>query len=245
MEKEMHAGHRERLRGRFLREGLDQFEPHNILELLLFYAIPRKDTNELAHRLLDTFGSLSAVFDAPVEALARVEGIGLNAAALIKLIPAANRRYLGDRLREGIAAGSSEASGALMLSKFNGITVEQVVLFCMDNLCRVRHSVVVSKGTQTMVSINLRKIVETALRQNASNVILGHNHPNGVAVPSKDDVDATKALRNLLAAMDIDLRDHIIVADGEYFAMSDSPNFSHLFRKREDQMASWAASTRE
>lgn len=241
----MHAGHRERLRGRFLREGLDQFEPHNILELLLFYAIPRKDTNELAHRLLDTFGSLSAVFDAPVEALARVEGIGLNAAALIKLFPAANRRYLEDRLQGGVDAGSSEASGALMLSKFNGITVEQVVLFCMDNQCRLRHSVVVSEGTQTMVDINLRKIVETALRQNASIVILGHNHPNGVAAPSKDDVDATKILRNLLEAMDIDLRDHIIVAHGEYFAMSDSPNFSHIFQKIEDHTASRAASTRE
>lgn len=245
MEKGMHAGHRERLKQRFLREGLEQFEPHNVLEILLFYAIPRKDTNEIAHRLLDTFGSLAAVFDASVEDLARVEGVGPNAAALIKLVPAVNGRYMEDRINWGVEAGSSKAGGELMLSKFNGVTVERLVLLCMDNRCRVRYSAIISEGTQTKVDINIRRIIEIALRQNASSVIVGHNHPNGVAAPSKSDVNLTYELSRMMRAIDIELYDHIIVADGEYFSMASSDKFRLWFRQNEKGLETWAASTHE
>ena len=225
----MHVGHRERLRKRFLREGLEQFESHNVLELLLFYSSPRQDTNETAHRLIDTFGSLSAVFEASVEDLVKVEGVGLNTAALIKLIPAVNRRYLEDRVRRGIDVTSSQTCGELLVSKFNGVTVERVLLLCMDNRGRVQHCAVISEGTQSMVDISNRRIVETALRHNASCVILGHNHPNGIPVPSQSDVETTRALARLLRSMDIKLYDHIIVADGEYFSMADCEKFAPIF----------------
>lgn len=229
MEKGLHEGHRDRLRQRFLREGLDQFEPHNVLEFLLFYAIPRQDTNEIAHRLIEAFGSLSAVFDASVEDLTRVGGVGLNTAVLIKLMPAVNRRYLEDRALRGFDAFSSHACGELLVSKFNGVTVERVLLLCMDNRGRVLHCAVVSEGTQSMVDISNRRIVETALRYNASCVVLGHNHPNGVPAPSQSDVETTRALARLLRSMDIRLYDHIIVADGEYFSMADCEKFSLIF----------------
>lgn len=245
MGKEMHAGHRERLKQRFLREGLEQFEPHNVLELLLFYAIPRQDTNELAHRLIHAFGSLSSVFDAPIEELVKVDGVGLNTATLIKLLPAANRRYLEDRATKGIDVASPEACGELLVSKFNGVTVERLVLLCMDNKCRVRHCEVISEGTQTMVDIRNRRIVETALRQNASCVVLGHNHPNGFPVPSKSDVDATYSLARLLEAMDIELYDHIIVADGEYFSMASNDKFKLLFPRKRKIPVDCAASPHE
>lgn len=168
MDKGMHDGHRNRLKRRFLEEGMEQFEPHNVLELLLFYSIPRQDTNETAHRLIDTFGSLSAVFDASVEDLVKVEGVGMNTAILIKLVPAVNRRYLEDRALRGMRAVSSEACGELLVSKFNGVTVERVLLLCMNNQGRVLHCVSISEGTQSMVDINNRRIVEAALRHNAS-----------------------------------------------------------------------------
>lgn len=245
MKKDLHAGHRDRLRRRFLREGLEQFEPHNVLELLLFYAIPRQDTNELAHRLINSFGSLSAVFDAPVEELIQVDGVGQNTALLIKLVTAVNRRYLEDRITAGVEAISSKQCGELMVSKFNGVTVERLVLFCMDNKCRVRHTEIISEGTQTMVDINRRRIVETALRQNASCVVLGHNHPNGLPVPSKADVDATYSLVQFLEIMDIKLYDHIIVADGEYFSMADCKKFKLLFQRPDRSPVTWAASPHE
>ena len=208
MDKGMHDGHRNRLKRRFLEEGMEQFEPHNVLELLLFYSIPRQDTNETAHRLIDTFGSLSAVFDASVEDLMKVEGVGMNTAILIKLVPAVNRRYLEDRALRGMRAVSSEACGELLVSKFNGVTVERVLLLCMNNQGRVLHCVSISEGTQSMVDINNRRIVEAALRHNASCVVLGHNHPNGVAVPSRTDVETTCMLARLLRSMDIWLYDH-------------------------------------
>lgn len=229
MDKGMHDGHRERLKRRFLQEGIEQFELHNVLELLLFYSIPRQDTNETAHRLIDTFGSLSAVFDASVEDLVKVDGVGRNTALLIKLMPAVNRRYLEDRALRGIRAVSSEACGELLVSKFNGVTVERVLLLCMDNQGRVLHCATISEGTQSMVDISNRRIVEAALRQNASCVVLGHNHPNGVAAPSQTDVETTRMLARLLLSMDIVLYDHIIVADGEYFSMVKCGRFSKMF----------------
>lgn len=229
MDKGMHDGHRNRLKRRFLEEGMEQFEPHNVLELLLFYSIPRQDTNETAHRLIDTFGSLSAVFDASVEDLVKVEGVGMNTAILIKLVPAVNRRYLEDRALRGMRAVSSEACGELLVSKFNGVTVERVLLLCMNNQGRVLHCVSISEGTQSMVDINNRRIVEAALRHNASCVVLGHNHPNGVAVPSRTDVETTCMLARLLRSMDIWLYDHIIVADGEYFSMARCNKFEAIF----------------
>ena len=229
MDKGMHDGHRDRLKRRFLQEGMEQFEPHNVLELLLFYSIPRQDTNETAHRLIDTFGSLSAVFDASVEDLVKVEGVGMNTAVLIKLVPAVNRRYLEDRALRGMHAISSEACGERFVSKFNGVTVERVLLLCMDNQGRVLHCASISEGTQSMVDISNRRIVEAALRHNASCVVLGHNHPNGVAVPSTTDVETTRVLARLLRSMDIVLYDHIIVADGEYFSMAKCNNFKLIF----------------
>ena len=186
-------------------------------------------TNETAHRLIDTFGSLSAVFDASVEDLVKVEGVGMNTAILIKLVPAVNRRYLEDRALRGMRAVSSEACGELLVSKFNGVTVERVLLLCMNNQGRVLHCVSISEGTQSMVDINNRRIVEAALRHNASCVVLGHNHPNGVAVPSRTDVETTCMLARLLRSMDIWLYDHIIVADGEYFSMARCNKFEAIF----------------
>ena len=161
----------------------------------------------------------------------KVEGIGMNTAILIKLVPAVNRRYLEDRALRGMRAVSSEACGELLVSKFNGVTVERVLLLCMNNQGRVLHCVSISEGTQSMVDINNRRIVEAALRHNASCVVLGHNHPNGVAVPSRTDVETTCMLARLLRSMDIWLYDHIIVADGEYFSMARCNKFEQFFLK--------------
>lgn len=217
----LHDGHRQRLIQRFLEEDLDSFEPHNVLELLLFYAIPRKDTNELAHVLMNTFGSLKGVLDAPYEELLKVSGIGPNAAALLKLVPSLTRTYYSSDERS-IILDTSEKSGEYFLPYFIGQTEEVVRLACLDAGGKVISNQLLHRGSVNAAEVNIRKIVNHALRNNAVGVILAHNHPGGLPLPSEEDVLTTKSLREALMPMGILLMDHIIVAGQEFVSMARS-----------------------
>ena len=140
MEEQLHTNHRERLRDRFLKDGLDSFEPHNVLELLLFYAQPRGDMNPLAHRLIDTFGSLSGVLDAAIEDLCSIKGMGKNTAVFLKMIPQLCRYYLDDKYQNGFIIDSTQKAGEFLLPKFVGRTNEVVYLVCLDNKGKVIHT---------------------------------------------------------------------------------------------------------
>ena len=217
----LHDGHRQRLIQRFLEEDLDNFEPHNALELLLFYAIPRKDTNELAHVLMDTFGSLKGVFDAPYEELIKVTGIGPNTAALLKLVPSLTRTYYSSDARS-VILDTSEKSGEYFLPYYIGQTEEVVRLACLDAGGKVISNQILHRGSANAAEVNMRKIVNIALRNNAMGVILAHNHPGGLPLPSEEDVATTKSIREALMPMGILLMDHIIVAGQDYVSMARS-----------------------
>ena len=217
----LHDGHRQRLIQRFLEEDLDNFEPHNVLELLLFYAIPRKDTNELAHVLMDTFGSLKGVFDAPYEELIKVIGIGPNTAALLKLVPSLTRTYYSSDARS-VILDTSEKSGEYFLPYYIGQTEEVVRLACLDAGGKVISNQILHRGSANAAEVNIRKIVNIALRNNAMGVILAHNHPGGLPLPSEEDVATTKSIREALMPMGILLMDHIIVAGQDYVSMARS-----------------------
>lgn len=215
-------GHRERLKARFLREGLDHFEPHNILELLLFYAIPQKDTNPLAHQLLDTFGSLAGVLRAPYEALCRVPGVGSHTATLLKLSEAMVRPYLEDSFGDGQILDSSEKLCRFLQPKFAGRKVETVVLVCMDIKKKVLYSGVVEEGSMTAVQFTVKKIAEKAMGLHASFVALAHNHPDGFAFPSQEDILSTHAIQRALLPLDIRVVDHVVVARDDSVSIADS-----------------------
>lgn len=225
----MHDGHRGRLKKRFAQEGLDRFEPHNALELLLFYSIPRCDTNETAHMLLKAFGSLSGVFDASVEDLQKVPGVGENSALLIKMIPALNKMYMEDKLAKGVLLNSVKASGEFLVPKFMGENNEIVIVVSLDNQGKVKNCSRIAEGGTNTAPVNNRKIVETALRHNATSIILAHNHPGGLANPSKSDVETTMQLVRVLESVQICLRDHIIVAGKDWFSLADSRLYGHIF----------------
>lgn len=218
----MHDGHRERLKERFNKEGLDNFEPHNVLELVLFFAIPRRDTNELAHKLIERFGSLAAVFDAPVGELTKVEGIGESAALLIKLFPAVAAKYKADRDANFKIIDSSDAAGAFLTPKFFGKTDELVYLICLDSKRKILYDGIIFEGSVNSTNISIRKIVEITLRYNATSVIIAHNHPGGIALPSKEDIGSTEKMKSVLNGVGISLIDHIIVADDDYVSFADS-----------------------
>ena len=217
-----HDGHRQRLKQLFLKEGLDNFYDYQALELLLYYCIPRKDTNPIAHSLIDTFGSLSQVLEAPVEELMRVEGVGEHAATFLHLVTEVGRYYLVNRGSQVKILPTIEDCAKYMLPYFFGRRNETVFLLCLDAKCKVLCCRELGEGTVKSAAISVRKIMETALTVNATTVVLAHNHPSGIAVPSGDDIQTTRRIAAALSAVEIHLADHIVVADDDYVSMVQS-----------------------
>ncbi len=229
-EKNMHAGHRLRMKKKFISQGADAFEDHTLLELMLYYIIPQKDTNEIAHKLIQKFGSFSGVFDAPVESLCEVSGITENGAVLIKLIPEIQRTYMRDKLNNvKIINGTSEAK-KFFATEFANAVSEKFMMLCLDSKNKILKCSKISEGSITATEVNIRKIAQEAMSVNAVSVILAHNHPGGRAIPSAGDVRMTKAIIAALLPLDIVVWDHIIVADSKnILSMSDSDEYAHLF----------------
>lgn len=225
----MHDGHRKRLKERFRREGLDKFEEHNILELLLFYGIPRKDTNETAHALMSKFGSISGILDAPYEEIMTVEGIGESVATFLKFIPAMCRVYMEDKASDIRIVSDSESAAKLVCNKYIGRMVETFVLLLLDSKGKVLFCDVVREGSIHAVDINIKKMISICSVYDASTAIISHNHPSGVALPSRADLDTTLKFRRAIEFIGVHLYDHIIFADDDYVSLADTPNLGYLF----------------
>jgi DNA repair protein RadC len=217
----LHAGHRQRLRSRFLEEGLDGFHDHQVLELLLFHVIPRGDTNPVAHRLMERFGSLSAVLEADPRDLETVEGMGSRASAFLSLVPPLTRRYFHDRvLRDRPLLNCATAVSEYLVPLMAGRPEEVFYLLCLDSRCRVIHPVLLSEGTVRETAVYPRHVVQEAIRHRATAVILAHNHPAGSVAPSQQDRHLTRLLVQALGPLDIRVLDHIIVGGDRTFSFA-------------------------
>lgn len=226
----MHEGHRKRIREKYRLNGLEGFADHEVLELLLFYANKRSDTNETAHRLMTRFGSLSAVFEASYDELVQVEDIGDVAATLITMVPELFRRYSSDKVNKITEINNYEDAKTFLTPKFFGLKVERAALLLLDSQNRINNFVFVHEGSLNASQLDLRKCMQVALNNNASSVILAHNHPMGVASPSKSDVEATQVLADTYRPMGIPLSDHIILSDSDAFSMAGNLKLAYLFR---------------
>ena len=222
----IHDGHRQRLKNRFLAEGLDHFEEHQVLELLLYYVIPRKDTNPIAHALLERFGSLSQVLEAQPEDLSKVPGMGDSAATFLSLITSVGRYYLVNRTLQETILPSIEKCGQYLVPYFYGRRNETVFILCLDAKCKVLCCKEMGEGSVNSAGVPIRRIVETALGVNATSVILAHNHPSGFALPSGEDVQTTRRVALALDAVEIGLVDHIVVADDDFVSLAQSGLYS-------------------
>lgn len=219
----VHDGHRERLRQRFLRHGLDGFEEHTALELLLHYARPRIDTNEIAHELIERFGSFSGVLDAPVEELAEVKGMGETSAVLLKMVPEMASYYLSSRSDAGDILNTTARAGAFFLPRFLGKKTEEVYVAALDDKRKVLRCTCISRhGIVNAVAISVKHVVAEAVRANATGMLLAHNHPAGLALPSAADKAVTRKIYQALWHINIQLVDHLIVADGDFVSLADS-----------------------
>lgn len=211
----VHKGHRDRLRRKLLNFGADSLEMHELLELLLFSAIPRKNTNELAHELLIKFGSFSGVLEADFQELKTVKGIGEQAAASIMLANAINRMYYIDKYCVKNLKLTPHNVGEVITPLFYGANEEKLYIILLDSDFRMKGYHKIASGAKDHLSVDVRSITKYALLADATNVILAHNHPNGIHLPSKADIDVTKVVDRALAFVEIRLIDHIIVANNE------------------------------
>ena len=213
-----HDGHRERLRARFRQAGLESFATHEVLELLLTYAIPRRDTKMIAYALLKRFGSLHGVLQAPAGELTQVPGIGETAATLIAMMAPLFREY-----RKSLEEDKPDIKTGMQAVRyreglFEGERYEKFYVICLDARMRRLNTVLISRGDVAEVRVYARHVVNALTQCNAMGAILTHNHPSGTAQPSGEDIMMTNAIYQLLSGVGIKLYDHVIVSAAESFS---------------------------
>ena len=220
MDGNIHAGHREKMRDRFIHDkGFENFEDHQILELLLFYANTRSDTNPLAHALLEEFGSLKGVLEARPEQLMQVKGIGKQQAVLISMVVPLTKVWHRCAMEAPRRIGNSREAEEYCLSILAGERTERFYVVSLNAKCNVLGRRKISEGSLSEVSAYPRMVMETALNYNAHSVLLCHNHPGGTCAPSPDDISSTLQLQRLLNGVGILVLDHIIVAGDRTYSM--------------------------
>lgn len=217
----VHEGHRERMRRQMKTSGMDSLSDVQLLEVALYYAIARRDTNEIAHALLRRFGSLSGVLEAPRAELLKIDGVGESAADLLLLFIQMERRHLMDRAGRQTILDTTYKCAQYLMPRFIGEQEEVVYLLCLDAKCKALDCSLIHRGAVNMTAISVRKIVKAALDHNATSVVVAHNHPSGLALPSREDRATTLALKAALDAVDVVLVDHVIVADEDFVSLAD------------------------
>jgi DNA repair protein RadC len=221
----VHANHRARMRQRFIEQGIDAFAEHEILEMLLYYCYPRRDTNETAHRLIKEYGSLHNLMDADPREIQTRCGVSENVAVLISLIPPLAKRYTQSKWESKTEIRDAETAGRFAVSLFVDATTEVFYIICLDKQYRVNHVARMTDGTLDETAIYPREVFGVALRHQAEAVILTHNHPGGSLKPSRMDIEMTRRLKEGFDFINVDVADHIIVAGGKYYSMAKRSQF--------------------
>lgn len=232
MKKHAHGGHRERVKERALREGLDNFPPHNAMELLLFYGVPQGDTNDIAHALIDTFGSFESALDAPYDKLLEVPGVGPHTATLLKLMPQFCRYYLDRFDQPGTIVDTPAKMGDLFRFKYVGMENEAVYAAALDSKYKLIKVKKIAEGTINATALTVKMIADFAITSGTVYIVLSHNHPHGVALPSSEDITTTAMLRKALLGIGIRILDHIIVAENDYVSMAQSGQYASALEGR-------------
>ena len=220
-EKSIHSGHRRRVKDEFRKLGLEHFPPHKILELLLFYAIPRGDTNEISHHLIERFGSISGVLSAPLDLLECSPGIGPESAAYLKMVGCVARLYREDGKAEAKSVRTTEQVKDFMRRRLIHEQVECFQMLCLSRNGNILYSEQIFQGNSSRVDIIISDILRLALRSRATKVVIAHNHPGGICNPSREDLHTTGLVSNELRRLGIELMDHIIVAPDGVCSMAE------------------------
>jgi len=226
----IHEGHRSRLKEEFLNGGFSENTPeHKWLELLLFYCIPQRDTNELAHQLIEKYKGLNGVFEAPAEELIKFSGITRSNVALLKMIIPLARQCAIEKSRDLFKVSSPDNIGHFVVSKFYGLCVERLCIICINPIGKIIDFKFLSEGDISQVGVSTRNLIKYVLDKNCFCAIIAHNHPNGFALPSNADIEATIKIRDILASVNVKLLDHLIVSGKDYVSLAQSREYSQIF----------------
>ncbi len=227
MADNIHKDHRKRVRNRFLKSRFNDFSEHEKLELLLYYAIPVKNTNPIAHTLLNKFRSIRGVFDATIDQLTELDGIGEQTAILIKLVPELAREYINsENVCEPL--DNSDKVCNFFKKQFIGEYVEKIKAACIDDKLNLVYCDDIAEGTINSVCIDIKRLIQFVYENNCENVIIAHNHPNGDLSPSNDDIRQTVDMYKKLKTIGINLIDHVIVAQGQAISLKSVGTFNLL-----------------
>ena len=217
----MHEGHRERLREKYIKGGLSALSQHEIAELMLFYAMPRKNTNETAHALIDEFGSLSNALDADINDLMSIKGIGGQTAVFLKLVKELSDYCQKDKWKERPVLRNTAEAGAFVLDMIGDLPYECFFVLSLDMGDKVISFTKLEEGTSACANVDIRKILECAVRLHASKVVLAHNHPSGRLVPSNSDIELTRTVQSSFEPFGISVLDHIIVGGAGFLSLAE------------------------
>ncbi len=229
-EENLHAGHRERVKQQILAGTINENSPpHILLEALLYFSVPRRDTNPIAHRLINHFGSLGAVLCAPDEELLKIDGITKNTVALFRVYALVTKRFAMEKTDSKDEMHSTDEIGEYLKARYTMRKGEWASLLCIKPSGKVLSFEFIGEGDIASVGISTRRILEIAIKCGANIVILAHNHPSGIALPSAIDIEITKGLISSLRQVGITLADHIIVTDDDYVSMAQSAEYNQLF----------------
>lgn len=216
----VHEGHRARMKNRFCKNGLSNMEPHEVLEIMLYYCIPRRDTNEIAHKLIKRYKTVGGVLQATPQELKTIEGIGENATFFLTLLNEFVRYINIERTADVKLITGLEDCVDYVRPLFSGISKERAYLLCLDAKSSVLGCHLLCEGSVTSTNLSAREVVEVALNAKTASVILVHNHPGGLALPSAEDIDTTNYLASILEGIKVRLVDHIIISDDDYLSMA-------------------------
>ena len=224
--KHHHDGHRNRKKEQFLKSGIEHLPEHEPLEFLLYYAIPRGDTNFIAHALIKEFGSLVGVINADYKELKKIDGIGDNAASLICFTKMFSKLYVEKQAQSELEAlFNSDTLKEFCKAIFVGAVEEEFhCLYLTDDLKLIAREKACT-GKLGEVDIPIRKITRSVLEKNCSRLIIAHNHPAGSCIPSRADIDSTRNMQSIYAKMEVELVDHIVVGRDGVTSMRESGFF--------------------
>ena len=231
MTEQIHKGHRQRMRARIEHGGIDGLQDHEVLEYMLYSFVPRRDTNEIAHRLIDTFGSLARVFNCDAKHLAQISGMTENAALFLSSMPDIIRKYINGG-NDRICLSSRGEARDYLCKLFVGLEEERVYAVALDTQDNVLACELIAKGSRAQVDLKATQIADFAKKHKAVNVLIAHNHPSGSAFPSSDDISLTREICALLRMMDFNLEDHYIFnAKGDHYSFEEEGFIQYMHKE--------------